>query len=102
MQPAFVIGRVMASHKYATLEGAKLLLIQPTTWEKDPKGAPIVAVDTVGAGAGEFVFWVASREAAVAVGGTSLEDTPPVDAAIVGIVDGVNLQAWTKEIVPRM
>ncbi len=95
MQAALVIGRVVASRKYETLEGAKLLLIQPMTWEKEPKGDPICAVDTVGAGPGEFVFWVASREAATAMGGTRLSDTPPVDAAIVGIVDGVNLQGWT-------
>ena len=57
-----------------------------------------MAVDTVGAGAGEFVFWVAAREAAVAVGGNSMADTPPVDAAVVGIVDGVNVQEWTRNI----
>ncbi len=97
MQAALVVGRVTASRKYETLESARLLLIQPMTWEKTPKGDPIVAVDTVGAGSGEFVFWVASRDAAVAMGGTGLADSPPVDAAIVGIVDGVNLQAWTME-----
>ena len=101
MQAAVVIGRVVASRKYETLEGAKLLLIQPMSWEKKPQGDPVVAIDTVGAGAGEFVFWVQAREAAVAVGGTSLKDAPPVDAAIVGIVDGVNLQNWAKEISPR-
>ena len=102
MQAAKVIGRVMASRKYETLEGARLLMIQPVTWEKEPKGDPIVAVDTVGAGANEFVFWVAAREAAMAMGGTSLKNTPPVDAAVVGIIDGVNLQDWTKEITPRV
>lgn len=103
MQAAKVIGRVMCSRKYESLEGIKLLLIQPLTWEKpDPKGDPIVAVDTVGAGANEFVFWVGAREAAVACGGTSLADTPPIDAAVVGIVDGVNLQDWTRKLKPRM
>ena len=98
MRAAKVIGRVIASRKYETLEKAKLLLIQPMTWEKMPQGDPMVAVDTVGAGAGEFVFFVAAREAAVAVGGTDLFNTPPIDAAIVGIVDGTNIQEWTKEI----
>ncbi len=101
MHAGKVIGRVMASRKYESLEGSKLLVIQPMTWEKVPKGDPIVAVDTVGAGAGEFVFWVAAREAAVAVGGNSMADTPPVDAAVVGIVDGVNVQEWTRNIEPR-
>src|SRR5207247_10365729 len=63
MQAGLVVGRVVASRKTAALEGARLLLIQPTTWEREPKGDPLVAVDTVGSGAGEFVFWVAAREA---------------------------------------
>ena len=79
MQAGQVIGRVVASHKYETLEGAKLLLIQPLTWEKKPSGDPLVAADTVGAGAGELVFWVAAREAAMALGGTSLSDMPCSD-----------------------
>lgn len=102
MQAAFVIGRVVASRKVESLEGAKLLLIQPMTWEKEPKGDPIVAMDNVGAGAGEFVFWVAAKEAALAQGGTSFKDTPPIDAAILGIVDGVNFQDWAKSIAPRI
>ena len=101
MQAALVVGRVMASRKVESLESARLLLIQPMTWEKEPKGDAIVAVDTAGAGAGEFVFWVAAREASVAVGGTAPSSLPPVDAAILGIVDGVNLQGWTEAIAPR-
>lgn len=81
-----VIGRVVASRKEETLEGKKLLLIQPLTWDRKPKGEPIVAADAVGAGADEFVFYVAAREAAVA-----FADLPPVDAAVVGIIDGVQL-----------
>lgn len=102
MQAGLVVGRVTASRKYESLEGAKLLLIQPMSWEKEIDGDPIVAVDTVGAGAGEFVFWVAAREAAIALGGKNLADTPPVDAAILGIVDGVNFQGWAEEITPRV
>lgn len=101
MLAAKVVGRVMASRKYETLEGAKLLLIQPLSWDQKPQGDPIVAVDTVGAGGSEFVFWVAAREAAVSVGGTSLKDTPPIDAAVVGIIDGVNQQEWTKNLKPK-
>jgi microcompartment protein CcmK/EutM len=52
-------------------------------------GDPIVAADAVGAGASEKVFWVASREAAVA-----FKDLPPVDAAIVGIVEGHQVKAF--------
>ncbi len=93
MLPGKVIGRVWATKICESLKGRKLLLIQPTDWHQRPKTTqPIVAVDVVGAGAGEFVFYVQAREAAVACGGRSLEDTPPVDAAIVGIIDGVKLE----------
>lgn len=91
-----IIGRVVATSKYESLKGRKLLLVQPMTWDKKLKGDPLVAVDVVGSGSGEFVFYVASREAAVACGGTSLDDTPPIDAAIVGIIDGVNLRTDTR------
>lgn len=87
MHPGIIIGRVVASHKYETLVGAKLLLVQPTDWFKNPEGDPLVAIDTVGAGAAEFIFYVQSREAAV-----TMEAIPPVDAAIVGIIDGVNFE----------
>jgi len=90
VKAAQVIGRVVATRKYETLEGKKLLLLQPMTWEKEPVGDPIVAVDVCGVGADEFVFFVAAREAAAA-----FPDLPPVDAAVVGIIDGVNLQVWT-------
>ncbi len=98
MKAARIVGRVVCSRKVETMEGLKLLLIQPLEWGGQEKGEPLVATDTVGAGAGELVFWVAAKEAAVALGGTSFKDTPPVDAAVVGIVEGINLQDWTRQI----
>ncbi|MCS7228166.1 MAG: EutN/CcmL family microcompartment protein [Endomicrobia bacterium] len=93
MLPGVVVGRVWGERIYESLKDKKLLLVIPTDWKKRPKSNdPIVAVDVVGAGAGEFVFYVQAREAAVACGGKTLEDTPPVDAAIVGIIDGVYLE----------
>ncbi|MCS7184934.1 MAG: EutN/CcmL family microcompartment protein [bacterium] len=86
MKPGVVIGRVWSTRKYETFEGKKLLLIQPTDWRRNPIGDPIVACDAVGAGAGEFVFYVGAREAAVA-----FSDLPPCDAAILGIIDNVNI-----------
>lgn len=79
-----VVGRVFCTRKDEALEGIKLLLIQPLAWEDgSPRGGPIVAADAVGAGASEPVLWVAAREAAVA-----FEKVPPIDAAVVGIVEG--------------
>ena len=86
MHPAKIIGRVVATEKYPDLKGVKFLLLQPTDWEGNPTGDYLVAADAVSAGTTEFVFYVESREAAVA-----FDKVPPVDASIVGILDGVNL-----------
>lgn len=84
MKLARVVGRVFCSRQTETVGGKTLLLIQPIAWEdKRPQGDLLVAMDAVGAGASEEVFWVAAREAAVA-----FPDLPPVDAAVVGIVEG--------------
>ena len=88
MKLAKVIGTVVASQKYETLEGAKLLIIQPLTWEeKKPMGKPEVAVDTVQAGIGDYVFYVEAREASLPL----LPKVAPVDASIVGIVDSIDI-----------
>ena len=84
MKLARVLGRVFCSRQDPAMEKKTLLLIQPLRWEDETAaGDPIVAADAVGAGASEKVFWVASREAAVA-----FKDVPPIDAAVVGIVEG--------------
>ncbi len=80
-----VIGTVVATTKYETLQGVKLMLVQPLDDEMAPKGDPVVAVDSVGIGVGERAFCVLGKEAAMA-----LDDSfAPVDVAIVGIVDAV-------------
>ncbi len=67
-------------------------MIQPLRWEDEtPKGDPIIAADAVGAGADERIFYVASREAAVA-----FKDLPPVDAAVVGIIEGKTMKDSLK------
>ena len=86
MHPAKVIGHVVASQKDESLLGVRLLLIQPTDWEGNPIDDYVVAADSVGAGFDEMVFFVESREAAVA-----FPAIPPIDAGVVAIIDGVNL-----------
>ena len=84
-----VVGTVVATQKHRTFEGAKLLLVQPVTLEDMPRGAPLLAVDAVGAGIHEKVLVVIEgRAAAEAVG----RKGTPVDAAIVGIVDRVDVE----------
>ena len=81
-----VIGTVVAQRKAVGLEGARLLLVQPLNDELDSSGPMEVAVDTVQAGPHELVYLVGSREAALALDPYFV----PVDAAIVGIVDGLH------------
>lgn len=88
MQLATVVGTLVATRKYPGLEGIKLLIVQPLDRRRQPQGEPVVAADaTAQAGPGELVFIVASREAAVALPETFV----PVDHAIVGIVDDVDV-----------
>ena len=82
-----VVGTVVATCKDERLIGSKLLLVQPDLPEGEPQGVPLVAVDTVDAGVGETVLVVSGSSARMAAGLTDA----PVDAAIVGIVDDVNI-----------
>jgi microcompartment protein CcmK/EutM len=83
MQIARVIGTVVATRKDDNLSGMTLLLVQPLTPGREPAGRPLVAVDAVGAGVGEDVFFVRGKEASFPFHPAE----PPVDAGIVGIVD---------------
>jgi microcompartment protein CcmK/EutM len=83
MQLAQVIGDVVATRKDESLSGLKLLVVQPITANREPAGRPLVAADAVGAGVGEYVFFVRGKEASFPF----YPGQPPVDAGIVGIVD---------------
>jgi microcompartment protein CcmK/EutM len=83
MQLARVIGDVVMTRKDESLSGIKLLLVQPMTPDRAPAGRALVAVDAVGAGVGEVVFFVRGKEASFPFHPAE----PPVDAGIVGIVD---------------
>ena len=67
MQLARVIGEVVATIKDANLTGIKLLVLQPLAASGEPVGRTLVALDSVGAGVGEHVFFVRGREAAFPV-----------------------------------
>ncbi len=83
MQIARVIGDVVTTRKDENLAGIKLLIVQPLTPSREPLGKPLVAVDAVGAGVGEEVFYVRGKEASFPWHPTEV----PVDAGIVGIID---------------
>ena len=92
MQIGRVIGTVVATQKQRKLEGAKLLLVQPLTLEDEPRGVPLLTIDSVGAGVGEKVLMVIEGRAA---GEALRKKAAPVDAAIIGIVDTVTLEPGT-------
>jgi ethanolamine utilization protein EutN len=79
-----VIGRVVATVKNDVLKGKKLLLVR-----RLPGGPAVVAVDAVGAGAGETVYVCRGREAAFAF----KPEEVPTEATIVAIVDSINWNA---------
>lgn len=88
MQLARVVGTVVATQKHRAFEGAKLLLVQPVGLDDTPRGATLLAVDSVGAGITERVLIVLEgRAAGEALG----RKGAPVDAAVIGIVDSVDV-----------
>ena len=83
-----ILGNIVATQKYQDLSGIKLLIVQPLDHALKPAGIPLAAADCVQAGAGELVYYVLGREATLALE----RQFVPVDAAIVGIVDDVNVE----------
>lgn len=83
MQLARVIGTVVSTVKNEALEGRKFLLVQTLDADLKAKGQPQIALDAVGAGVGELVFWCRGKEASFPF----KRDETPTDCTIVGIVD---------------
>jgi len=89
---AQVIGTIVSTRKHELLVGSKIQVVQPLECAgKKPKGDPFVAVDAVGAGVGERVLVVRGSGARMAVD----NDQYPVDATIIGIIDRVDIEAFT-------
>jgi ethanolamine utilization protein EutN len=88
MQICRVVGNVVSTQKNRKLEGAKLMLVQPLGLDDAPRGTALLAIDSVGAGVGEKVLVVIEGKAA----GQALgRKAAAVDAAIVGVIDAVEL-----------
>lgn len=82
-----VIGNVVSTMKNDSLRGLKFLIVQPVDRQGREKGKPLVALDSVGAGAGEMVYWCRGKEASFPF----LPADVPTEATIVGIVDTLNI-----------
>jgi ethanolamine utilization protein EutN len=88
VQIARVVGTMVATQKHRKFEGAKLLMVQPLNLDDTPRGNVLLAVDGVGAGVHEKVLIVIEgRAAGEALG----KKGAPVDAAIIGIIDQVDV-----------
>ena len=87
MQLGRVIGTVVATRKDERLQGAKLLVVRTQDPHGKDEASYLVAVDTVDAGVSDRVLVVTGSSARMAAG---LKDVP-VDAAIVGVVDAVEV-----------
>lgn len=83
MQIARVIGNIVSTVKNESLHGRKLLIVQTLDADLEPKGRPLIALDAVGAGVGELVFWCRGKEASFPF----KRDDTPTDCTIVGIID---------------
>ena len=83
MMAGRVIGVCVATQKDPKLAGRKLLVVEPIKTDGTPAGKPAIAVDLVGAGAGETVLLAKSRDASLAAADA------PIDLAIIGIADAL-------------
>ena len=88
MQLAKVLGDVVVTHKDPNLAGITLLVLQPLAADGTATGRTLVAVDAIGAGTGETVFFVRGKEASFPFAPTEV----PTDAGIVGIVDHYDVE----------
>lgn len=87
MKTGVIIGTVVATRKCESMVGNKLMLTQPVNIKKEPIGEPFVAVDSVGAGVGDFVLYASGTASRNSVN----KPNSSIDAAIIGIIDNVDI-----------
>jgi ethanolamine utilization protein EutN len=91
MELARVIGTLWATQQHPTFRGGRLLVLQPVDAERRASGPSLVAMDTVGAGTGEVVFYTTFYEATIPWRRRHFGlDLTPVGASVVGIVDRID------------
>ncbi len=85
---ARVIGEVVSTHKHASHEGRKALLVQPLNLDGSNRGDAVVALDAVDAGLGDTVLLVTEGYSAMTSVG---RPQSPIDAAVIGFIDSIDL-----------
>lgn len=93
MKIGVVIGTVVATRKCESMVGNKLLLTQPVNIKKEAIGEPFVAVDSVGAGVGDFVLYASGTASRNSV----QKPKSSIDASIIGIIDNVDIHPEVLE-----
>ncbi len=82
-----IIGRVVSTQKHESFEGLKLVLVQPLNEKLKAVGDALVAVDTIQSDIGQVIYFETSKEASRVIE----REMNPCDAAIMGIVDEINI-----------
>ena len=82
-----VVGKVWSTVKNSSLEAQRLLIVQPVTPELAATGRQLICLDSVGAGAGELIYWCRGKESSFPF----LPVEVPADNTIVGIVDELHV-----------
>ena len=85
---ARVLGEVVATHKHASHEGQKILMVQPLHLDGTDRGTAVLALDAVDAGTGDRVLLATEGYSAMTAVG---RPDSPIDMAVIGIVDRIDL-----------
>lgn len=88
-----VVGTVWSTKKSPDLEGVRFLVVHPYDLDKEPTRNIVVVADRLGAGPGEMVMCAYGKAARSAIGNQDMA----IEAAVVGIVDRVDLQESVSE-----
>ena len=88
MQLGLVVGKVWATHKDPNLNGQRMLIVQPVTPELRHTGKQLLCLDSVGAGAGELIYWTRGKEASFPFAPAEV----PTEATVTGIVDKLTVR----------
>jgi microcompartment protein CcmK/EutM len=88
VQLGVIRGTLVAARQDERLDGIRLVVLQPILADGGSTGKTLIATDAIGAGSGERVFWVKSKEATNPFG----KDIP-TDATVIGIVDQVHVES---------
>jgi len=88
-----VVGTVWSTKKSPDLEGVRFLVVHPYDLDKEPTRNIVVVADRLGAGPGEMVMCAYGKAARSAIGNHDMA----IEAAVVGIVDRVDLQESVSE-----